>query len=128
MCESLLKQFYGNENLLEPTGHFEKCGGWNSPDTVLEPVDKNDKSKGYVVTSDDARLIFPKSEFKNAEEFYSNWAQASIPFMGDFRIQAVPDVDELGNANVCYKSALNLHISVATALSGLVASLLLFNY
>ena len=25
-------------------------------------------------------------EFKNAEEFYSNWAQGSIPFMGDFRI------------------------------------------
>ena len=106
MCDSLLRDFYGNENLDEPTDAFEKCGGWDSPTVYLLPVDKTDRSKGFVKTSDDAKLVFPKSAFKNAEEFYSNWAQASIPFFSGYRIQAVPDTDENGNPNVCYKGAI----------------------
>ena len=42
ICESLLKQFYGNENPNEPTEAFEKCGAWSSPDTTLDPVSLTD--------------------------------------------------------------------------------------
>ena len=53
VCDSLLKEFYGNDNLNEPTRAFEKCGGWSSPDTILTPVDPNDRSKGFVANTDD---------------------------------------------------------------------------
>lgn len=91
VCDTLLKQFYGNDspenvNLNEPTDAFSKCGGWSDPDTILTPVDDTDPTKGFVVSSDDERLIFPNSEFANAEEFYNNWNQASIPFMDGYRI------------------------------------------
>ena len=38
ICESLLREFYGNENMDQPTDAFEKCGAWSSPDTTLDPV------------------------------------------------------------------------------------------
>ena len=61
--------------------------------------------------------MFPKSTYPNAYEFYSNFGQASIPFFGDFSIQVVPDENDDGTENVCYKSAINLAAaSVATTL------------
>ena len=47
------------------------------------------------------------NEFQKSynQEFYNNFAQDSIPFMSDFSIQAVPDLDENGNPNICYKNA-----------------------
>ena len=84
ICESLLREFYNHDNLEEPTGAFEKCGAWSSPDTTLDPVSQTDPSKGFVLNTPDAELIFPKSEFKNAKDFYNNFSQAGIPFMGDY--------------------------------------------
>ena len=105
ICDSLLKLYYGNDNLNEPTEKFEQCGAWSSPDTTLDPVDTTDESKGFVLNEGSAELIFPANEYPDAQEFYNNFAQASIPFMSDFSIQAVPDLDENGNPNICYKNA-----------------------
>ena len=74
ICESLLRDFYGNENLGEPTSAFEQCGAWNSPDQKLVPQTNDRLTTSYVLTSDNPKLIFPKSTFANAEEFYNNWS------------------------------------------------------
>ena len=87
ICESLLKEFYGNGDATNsPTDAFEKCGAWNSPDTTLDPIDVNDPGKGFSLNSPDASLIFPKSAFTDMEDFYKNFNQAGIPFMGDYAI------------------------------------------
>lgn len=39
----------------------------------------------------DDELIYPGKEFENAFEFFSNFSQVEIPFMGDFEIQVVDD-------------------------------------
>ena len=74
ICESLLREFYGNENMDQPTDAFEKCGAWSSPDTTLDAIDKSDPTQGFVLNSPDAELIFPKSQFKNAEDFFNNFS------------------------------------------------------
>lgn len=123
ICESLLRDVYGNEELGEPTEAYEKCGAWNSPDTKFIPITNDRDTTDYIMTSDNARLVFPKAEFKNAEEFFSGFGQMSIPFMSGFRIQAVPDNDINGNPNVCYKSASTLLMS-ASVLSLISLSLI----
>ena len=88
ICESLLRDFYGNEDMKSPTEAFEECGAWNSPDTILKP-NTNDKATTTFYTvgsSENSRLIFPKVEFKDAEAFYDGFSQAQIPFFGDFKI------------------------------------------
>ena len=123
ICESLLREFYGNENIDEPTSKFEKCGAWSSPDTTLDPVSLEDPTAGFLLNSPSPELIFPKSQFKNAEEFYNNFSQASIPFMTDYVIQMVPDKDEDGNPNVCYLNATMLaasYLLLASAISMLM--------
>ena len=120
VCESLLRQYYGNDNMDEPTTAFEQCGAWSSPDTTLDPIGPT-KADGFILNSPDPELIFPKASFNNAREFYYGFSQAGIPFFGDFSIQAVPDKDENGVDNVCYKSATallkGLTISAATVLA-----------
>ena len=74
ICESLLKDFYGIKNLNEPTDAFEQCGAWDSPDTTLDPVNHADATKGFVLTTPDSKLIFPKNAYKDAEDFYNNFA------------------------------------------------------
>lgn len=83
ICDSLLRDFYGNNNLNEPTDAFESCGAWNSPTTYLLPdnINARDTTK-YVMSSDNAKLIFPKSEYQNAGQFYEDFI--SIPFMPGF--------------------------------------------
>ena len=49
VCESLIRDYYGVKDLNEPTDAFEECGGWNSGDTVLTPLDENDPTKGFEV-------------------------------------------------------------------------------
>ena len=63
VCESLLREYYGNDNLDERTRKFKKCGGWSSPDVILKPIDINDQSKGYEVTQDDPVLIVPYGHY-----------------------------------------------------------------
>ena len=60
---------------------------------------------GYESDEDDPVLVFPKTAFANAEEFYGDFEQAGIPFFKDFAIQAVPDEAADGTPNVCYKNA-----------------------
>ena len=76
ICDSLLRDVYGNEDLEAPTEAFEECGAWNSPDTILTPnAATEDATTFYTLgSSENARLIFPKVEFKNAEEFYNNFS------------------------------------------------------
>ena len=69
-----------------PTEAYEQCGGWDSPDSTLKLNDPTDQSKGYYLSTPDAKLVFPKSAFKNAKEFYNNWNQAGIPFFENMKI------------------------------------------
>ena len=66
----------------------------------------------------DVELISPEKEYKDAEEFFSNFPPISIPFMDDFKIQAVPDNDKEGNPNVCFKGAV---LNAVVTLSSLLA-------
>ena len=87
ICESLLRDFYGNKDLDKPTDAFEECGAWNSPDEILTPNSNDKATATYTLgTSENPRLVFPKVEFANAAEFYSNFNQAAIPFMSGFAI------------------------------------------
>ena len=49
-----------------------------------------------------------------------------IPFMGDFSIQVVDDVDENGTPNVCFKSAISSLFINSMALSALLVSALIY--
>ena len=49
-----------------------------------------------------------------------------IPFMGDFSIQVVDDVDENGTPNVCFKSAFSSLFINSMALSAIVVSVFSF--
>lgn len=86
VCESVLREIYGQDDLKKPTNEYEKCGAWSSPDTIVTPVDPNDWSKGYVLSSDDSVLIYPQNEYKDASEFFANFPPISIPFMEDYSI------------------------------------------
>lgn len=124
ICESLLRDFYGNIDLTKPTDAFKKCGAWNSPDDVLMPNDTSNKNTSYTLDkSENPKLIFPNVAYADAEEFFKNFAQAGIPFMGDFEIQNVPDEDADGNPNMCYKNATTLSISAS-----LTAAIILVSY
>ena len=125
VCDSLLREYYGNDDLMAATDKFSKCGGWTTADSTLEPVDSNDPNKGFVLNSSDPVLVIPKGTFKTAEDFYSNWDQASIPFMDGFRIQNVPDVID-GVASECYKSATSLLAQTTIAALLAASSLALF--
>eukprot|EP00354_Favella_ehrenbergii_P000228 CAMPEP_0170470744 /NCGR_PEP_ID=MMETSP0123-20130129/13116_1 /TAXON_ID=182087 /ORGANISM="Favella ehrenbergii, Strain Fehren 1" /LENGTH=63 /DNA_ID=CAMNT_0010738003 /DNA_START=423 /DNA_END=611 /DNA_ORIENTATION=+ len=57
------------------------------------------------MSTDDPVLVYPSKEFENAEQFFANFGQVTIPFMEDFAIQAVPDEGADGKPNVCFKSA-----------------------
>ena len=72
-------------------------------------------SKWILEDSENPRLIFPQTEYKNAEEFYADFPNASIPFIsGTFQIQVVPDYADPATEkipNMCYKNATALAIS-----------------
>ena len=86
ICESVLRDIYGQEDLDKPTSAYEQCGAWSSPDEIIMPVDPDDWTKGYTIEQDDPVLIYPEKAYANAEEFFANFPQMSIPFMGDFAI------------------------------------------
>mmetsp|Transcript_9215 Transcript_9215/g.12558 ORF Transcript_9215/g.12558 Transcript_9215/m.12558 type:complete len:110 (+) Transcript_9215:324-653(+) len=88
VCESLLREFYGNDDMSMPTEAFEECGAWNSPNQILIPNNPSNRATTtYTLSTDENdRLVFPKSEFPNAEAFFNGFAQASIPFMGAYQI------------------------------------------
>lgn len=118
VCKSLLQKFYGAE-LDKPTDKFEKCGAWNDPDSTLTPVDVNDPNAGYMLDTPDPRLIFPKSEFKNAQAFYKDFDQAGIPFFGDFEILMVDDTED--KDVICYDSAIYMQVAQVLSLVSLLA-------
>ena len=125
VCESVLKDIYGAQDLTKPTDAYEKCGAWSSPDTIITKIGATWED-GYVMSTPDPVLIYPLTTYKNAEEFFSNFPPISIPFMEDFKIQAVPDENEKGEPNVCFKSAqLNAVVSISS-LVVLTASYMLF--
>ena len=110
VCKSLLREFYGNDDLSKPTNskEFKQCGAWNDPDAEVEAVEGSPGT--FEVDVKDPWIIWPAKEFANAEEFYNSgdFIQAKIPFMDGFSIMAVDDLDADGNPNVCYKSAISL--------------------
>ena len=70
VCESLLREFYGNDNLNEKTDKYKECGAWNSPSDILIPIHKkeNDPNPSYELgKSEELRLIFPNTAYSNAE-------------------------------------------------------------
>ena len=74
------------------------------------------------MSSADPVLIHPYTAYDNAEEFFNNFAQMSIPLMGDYEIQVVPDKAADGiTDNVCFKSA----IKTVSTMSATVLSLAL---
>ncbi len=83
VCESVLRSIYGAKYDTR-TEAYQKCGAYTSPDTFANFIDPFDKSKGYKLESDDPELIFPYNEYINANEFFSNFGQMSIPFMDGF--------------------------------------------
>ena len=86
VCESLLRTYYGNEDLNKPTDKYEECGAWNDPDPVLTLINEADPSEGYEMDSEDPILIFPKTAYANAEEFFDDFEPAEIPFFDGFSI------------------------------------------
>lgn len=90
------------------------------------PLGTNEATTTYKLDTDGhPELIFPKVAFANAEEFYNDFSQAAIPFMGDYKIQMVPDKDPVTlKDNVCYKQATSLTAMASTTL----AAVALFTY
>jgi hypothetical protein len=116
---------YGSLDLTRPTKYFSRCGAWTDPKPVLVPVDVNDRSKGFTMESDDPVLAFPQALFKNAQEFFDGWKQTEMPFMDDYKIIIVPDLDAEGKPNFCYKTATKIGL---TAVSSLLSALALFAF
>ena len=104
VCESVLREIYGVQDLTAKTDAYEKCGAWSQPDAIMK-MKGTEWSEGYIMETPDPELIYPFTHYANAEEFFSNFPPISIPFMEDFKIQAVPDENEKGEPNVCFKSA-----------------------
>lgn len=129
VCRSLIESIYGQKDLDKPTSSYQKCGGWSSPRTIYKPTKENGSwEDGYTVTTEDSVLINPKSTYPNAETFFSNFAQMSIPFMSDYKIQVVDDIDEeTGVENVCLKAgASSDHVMSLVAASLALVSMALF--
>ena len=41
---------------------------------------------GYTMSTQDDVLIYPSAEFPDAENFFTNFSQMSIPFMDGYQI------------------------------------------
>lgn len=134
ICESMLRTFYGSDDLDKPTYAFNECGAWDDPDPeytehVILEDDENYGHLGlpvgtviYEEYTKEPELIFPGGEYANATDLFHNWEQAKIPFFPGYTIQAVPDFDSVGNPNVCYSAASNL---IAAAILPLISAFLM---
>ena len=89
---------------------------------MLSPEGKYDGT--FHVVQKDPYIVFPAGSYKNADEFYQEFDQASLPFMWEFRIMAVDDFDADGNRNVCFKRAASLAAAVPIALTAAVLNFL----
>ena len=73
---------------------------------MITPIDPNDWTAGFLLSQDDPALIYPSKEYANAEQFFSNFGQMSIPFLDGYSIQSVPDKAEDGETdNICFNEA-----------------------
>ena len=118
ICKSLVQSFYGSNDLNSPTSWFESCGAWKTPDPEITANDPLDPSAGFSFEQGEDYIIYPKGTFKNAEEFYFKFDQAKIPFMENFKIMVVDDVDAVtGEKNICYSSSVSLANFVSLVLA-----------
>ena len=62
------------------------------------------KLESFEIGTPDAVLIYPESEYPNAEAFFANFPQMGIPFMDGYSIQVVDDKDADGKDNVCLRA------------------------
>lgn len=58
----------------------------------------------FTISTTDSVLIYPEGEYPNAEAFFANFTQMSIPFMEDYQIQVVNDLNADGTENFCLKA------------------------
>ena len=110
MCESLVKEIYGNQDLTKPTEKFSRCGAWVSRDPIVKQKVPGDWTQGYVMEEKDPVLVHPEVTYENASIFFANFDPMQIPYFDDFSIQVVPDTYTDANGvvrdNVCFKNAL----------------------
>ena len=70
VCESMLRSFYGHDNLDEPTDYFQRCGAWNDPDIYYTPVNGKNATDGYEENHPTPEVIFPEGSFADAKAFF----------------------------------------------------------
>ena len=65
VCESVLREIYGAD-LKEETKHYNKCGAWSEPDTIMTKLGDTWKD-GYIMKTADPVLINPEKAYVDAE-------------------------------------------------------------
>lgn len=67
VCESVLREIYGAD-LVEGqrTKHYNECGAWSEPDTIVTKIGTTWKD-GYIMDTADPVLINPFQAYADAE-------------------------------------------------------------
>ena len=65
VCESVLREIYGAD-LKQRTKHYNKCGAWSDPDTIV--TKRGDTwADGFVMNTPDPVIIMPEKAYEDAE-------------------------------------------------------------